>query len=291
LQVQGNLGNGASGTVEKVSSNWSGKFYALKLIRRTTKDDTKRAEDELNMLKRVKHEHIVTLIGSFTEPGYFGLLMSPVAECNLTKFFDSTLAGPDEKSLLRTFFGCLANTIYYLHYEANIKHKDIKPENILVQRGGVFVTDFGISHDWSETLRTTTWGPTAKTPMYCAPEVTDEEKSRRSSSDIWSLGCVFLEMVTVLQGNSVQEMRTYLNRNGSGSRIYHRNLEAVSQWITRLGESGSQLEKEPLDWIRDMLKPEEGQRPNANALKRRILSFNSNSPLSFSGFCCRELGE
>jgi serine/threonine protein kinase len=289
LDVKADLGKGFSSTVEKVLSKWSGEAYALKLIRRSTEDDTKRAEVELNILKRIKHEHIVELKGSFTDPDYFGLLMSPVAKWNLATYLSEALTSTDKKSLLRTYFGCLTSSLRYLHYEAKIRHKDIKPENILVEEGGnVLLTDFGISHNWSETLRTTTRGPTARTSIYCAPEVTDEEESRSSSSDIWSLGCVFLEMATVLQGNSVQEMRIYLREHGSRSSYYYKSLGAISQWMVSLRENGSRLENKPLDWISGMLKPGEGDRPNAKQLRNQILDSSSGLPVSFCGPCCSE---
>jgi serine/threonine protein kinase len=49
-----------------------------------------------------------------------------------------------------------------------------------------------------------------RTPRYISPE-THEGKPRNEASDIWSLGCVFLEMLTVLTNSSVDELLGYIH--------------------------------------------------------------------------------
>ena len=134
--------------------------------------------------------------------------MSPVAECNLASFYSHVVNDIDSHSILRGFFGCLANGLSHLHAE-QIRHRDIKPENILVRGSEVYLSDFGISLDWEQLSRSTTTDDSAKSWIYCAPEVAEYQK-RNSSSDMWSLGCVFLEMSTVLAGQTVDKMRRYL---------------------------------------------------------------------------------
>jgi serine/threonine protein kinase len=53
--------------------------------------------------------------------------MQPIADCNLRVFLDTDPLPPTSLSLLRTFFGCLASALRYLH-ENQVRHKDIKPE-------------------------------------------------------------------------------------------------------------------------------------------------------------------
>ena len=95
---------------------------------------------------------------------------------------------------VREYFGCITAGIAYLHRSA-IRHKDITPRNILIKDNKIFVTDFGLSLDWSEVSKSKTDGPRGKvTRDYVAPEVWDENE-RGSASDMWPLGCVFLDMV------------------------------------------------------------------------------------------------
>ena len=174
------LGKGGYGYVDKVVSTVSHKEYARKLIPRgrTFKKDKQVLKDferELGHLKKLTHLHIVKFVGSYTDPRFVSIIMSPVADCNLKEFLEIEIIGSEERvserrSFLRTFFGCLTSALCYLH-EHRVRHKDIKPQNVLVKGHGVLLTDFGISFDWTEAGKSTTSGDTVRTPRYCAPEV------------------------------------------------------------------------------------------------------------------------
>ena len=173
------LGEGGFATVDEVVGNLSSKRFALKRMPRHTffKKDRSRLEavqNELQSLKLLSHKHIVQLVGSFTDRDGIGLLMTPVAKQNLHEFMAARLDEDgikDRKFLLRNFFGCIAAAVNYLHSH-NIRHKDIKPQNILVKDTKVFITDFGTSRMWIKDDTDTTEGTvSAFTPRYSAPEV------------------------------------------------------------------------------------------------------------------------
>ncbi|KAH8743237.1 kinase-like domain-containing protein, partial [Hyaloscypha finlandica] len=189
------LGGGQSAVVKRVKSKDAGNIYALKLIYRNTSSVEQRFGEELCVLLRVSHHNVIGIVGSFTSPGYFGLLMKPAASHNLAEYLN--LVPKDRSRLsLPKFFGCLACAVEYLHYRAYITHNDIKPQNILVEKENVYLADFGSSKDWSKSLQSTTVGQRGFTPMYCSPEAAGKKEKKKPSSDIWSLGCVFLEMIT-----------------------------------------------------------------------------------------------
>ena len=120
--------------------------------------------------------------------------MEPLAECDMRTFLNRPNPTIASFNCIRQAFGCLCTAIIYLQ-EQSIRHKDIKPENILVNKSKVFITDFGLARDWTEKGRSTTEGVVnGRTYAYAAPEVLDQVK-RSTSSDVWSLGCVFLDMV------------------------------------------------------------------------------------------------
>ncbi|KAF2728959.1 kinase-like protein, partial [Polyplosphaeria fusca] len=159
---------------------------------------------------------------------YIGMLMEPVAECNLGRFLDRIRKlDQDNENKIAGFFGCLATAIAVLHAQFNIRHKDIKPENILIKGDNILLTDFGMALDWSGTGHTTTSQELLKTPKYAAPE-TSEGLERNSKADIWSLGCVFLEMVAVLKGSSRDHVNNILKKNGTGSENYRQNSEGIA---------------------------------------------------------------
>lgn len=101
------------------------------------------------------------------------------------------------------------------NHEKKMNHMDIKPPNILVRRTPdkdllwrVYLTDFGISLFWADDPGVTI-GPGAKIPFYCAPEVAQHEPARRSA-DIFSLGGVFLEILTVYSNSTIEDLHQWI---------------------------------------------------------------------------------
>ncbi|KAF2262316.1 kinase-like protein [Lojkania enalia] len=196
--------------------------------------------NEFQIMRDLKHNHIVAFVGTFSRNGQFGVLMYPLAICNLAEFLkdasekkysDSRQRFDQWKSILTTAFGCLSSALIYLHMTRRIKHKDIKPENILVDRyGSVLLSDFGISKQYED--ETITEGTTPFTDKYAPPEVVHQHK-RDLSSDIFSLGCVFLEMATVVLGESLEDLTSSLfdpNRRQS----YREARPRIIDWVDRL---------------------------------------------------------
>ena len=173
------LGEGGFSIVDEVIGILSGRRFALKRMQRHTIVNTDRSRlealnNELQSLKRLDHQHIIRLVGSFTDRESTCLLMSPVASKNLAQYMWGKVddqAAIDRNYLLRNFFGCIASAVNYLHSH-NVRHKDIKPENILVRDTTVYITDFGTSSIWANDASDTTEG-TVKvyTRGYSAPEV------------------------------------------------------------------------------------------------------------------------
>jgi serine/threonine protein kinase len=201
---------------------------------------------EFQIMQSLKHDHIVAFVGSFAQEDKFGVLMYPLAPYNLAQYLQETSDyhtehgrphQPRVKTLL-TALGCLSSALLYLHVTQNIKHKDIKPQNILVDRhGSVLLADFGISKQYqSETV---TSGPTPFTEEYAAPEVA-AQGNRDLSADIFSLGCVFLEMATVILSESLKSLHREVFDGSSGSphpkQAYHHSLPKVERWICHLKE-------------------------------------------------------
>jgi len=279
------LGSGGFGQVEKVISILSNNEYARKRIQREkvfgrNRKSMKSYISELGILKRVDHRHIVKLIGSYTDPDFLGLVMSPVADCNLADYLSVDLMTVDKKQHLRTFFGCLTAALAYLH-DVQIRHKDIKPQNILIKGDTILLTDFGLSHNSAGSTHSTTEGVTAMSPRYCAPEVASYEP-RNSSADIWSLGCVFVEMVTVLKGQEIQSMRAYFRSHSSHGQFFSNNPEATTEWLLLLSAMEPLSDNKPLQWAEDMLKHDRRLRPRARTLVEVIQSDTSTY---FCGRC------
>ena len=289
------LGHGRSGYVEEVesvsgfpaNSSVEGQRFARKVIIVHTArfaDDSRAIRREVNIILQLNHHHVIQIHATYELGRQFAIIMSPVADMNLAAYLIDH-PRPDQDTPLRSWFGCLATGLGYIHSQ-RIKHRDIKPANILVRGRQVIYTDFGISRDvWDEVSTSTTGTVDARTPMYCAPEVAAEEPRGRAA-DIFSLGCVFLEMTTVLmweQGCSLEKLHES-KITPDGRRAYHATLDKTLQWILGLFAHGNSMggaREEAksthlmLEWCLAMLQPQAGDRIMASQLERVIQAANS----------------
>ena len=106
------------------------------------------AQNEAEILRTVKHPHIVTLHGTYRQGDVFALLYEPAATFDLRSYMDLTELEnmrardlPVDISFLNTIFGCLANALASVH-AAGYDHGDIRPGNILVNYDRVFLSGF-----------------------------------------------------------------------------------------------------------------------------------------------------
>ncbi|ORX98189.1 kinase-like domain-containing protein [Clohesyomyces aquaticus] len=285
------LGRGYSGVVDHVRSKLSMEEYARKRISRarTFSKDRKALkvfENELSNLQRLSHRHLVKYVGSYTDPQYIALLTSPVADCDLKIYLTQNPFPTNLHSLLRSFFGCLCSALSYLHSQ-KCRHKDIKPGNILVKNDTVLVTDFGTSRNWSDRSRGTTTGESGLyTPGYAAPEVV-AWKARNESSDIWSLGCVYLDMLSILKGETLSKKDQFFSENGNGGRNPRVNSQALHLWLSKLKAYGYE-DNQPIVWIRKMLEVGPKDRISSVNLLDEVLGYLDEDKHIYDGLCCSD---
>jgi serine/threonine protein kinase len=262
----------------------SHKEYTRKNISRKSRQDYKRYIEKLEIWKKVRHRHLVTLVGSYLDNRSFGFIMSPVAEMNLESFLELAPSSAEKGTLLRQFFGCLACALKFLH-ENNIRHGNIRPSNILVHGENVLFTDVGFNRPNQENSGSTTTGAEPAFDLYSSPEQQNEFR-QSFSSDIWSLGWVFLDMETVLKGERTEKMHSFMLGGRSNWNVLQ-NLNKVQKWTVELKKRGNLDDNAPFEWVMGMLKPND--RPEAKKLVNEILKLStiSNSP-TFCGACCIE---
>ena len=151
------------------------------------------------------------------------------------------LSFQQKSNTLRGFFVCLSEALKYLH-ESDVRHKDIKPENILIDKSGsVILTDFGISRRFAKGRSHVTNNEWKFTRKYACPEIMKGKRVPRDDpSDVFSLGCVFLEMATLLLGrnlNNFSEHYTTAINDSAKEEAYYCNLPKVYSWIDYLKQS------------------------------------------------------
>jgi serine/threonine protein kinase len=253
-----NLGHGHSANVEMVEDINTGSVFARKVfpIRGSRTGARHIFDNEIKIIRRLApHHHIIRIFATYVAKREVGLILYPVADSgDLYTFLQdfneekaAHLVQPEKNRVLESSFGCLASGLAFMHCQ-KIRHKDIKPQNILVHKGSLIYTDFGYSLDHSAISGSTTTGtPNAFTRKYCAPEVS-EYGPRNSKSDIFSLGCVFLDILFVLHEELISP---------GPSKSYQEILENC-----QLGSSLQGLS--PLGMITfNMLLPRPDKRPSA----------------------------
>jgi hypothetical protein len=131
---------------------------------------------------------------------------------------------------------------------------------------------------------------------YCAPEIA-AEKPRGRPSDILSLGCVFLEMATVLMAQDPLTLKSLRNAVvANGRKAYYANFGPVQQWIlmlcTRIAtDAWGYLQNDNgymLEWCVAMLYPDPARRLSAQSLYRIIQDVDNRvlAQIRFLGTCC-----
>ncbi|EMD92606.1 hypothetical protein COCC4DRAFT_69926 [Bipolaris maydis ATCC 48331] len=270
-----NIGQGGSAVIEMVSHTFTNQIFALKTFRRYNRrqfESVKRVFiNEISIMRRLSsHPHIIQLRGSYICDRELGILLSPVAgggdlAAYITRALESGMPSEQEITLNRAF-GCLAGGLAFIH-KHTIRHKDIKPQNILVHEGRVLYTDFGISFDADQQDTTTVGCPGLFTQRYCAPEVQDWA-NRNRKSDVYSLGCVYLEILDALEPE--------VGFRQMDDRPYFAKLKQVRRLLSQASVTGG-VRKGLFSVCHDMLDPDQVKRLDTNNVVCRMTKL-SNPP-------------
>ncbi|KAG2159764.1 kinase-like domain-containing protein [Suillus bovinus] len=146
---------------------------------------------EIETLKDRDHPHIVQYLGFEETPTFLSIFLEYVPGGSVGSCLRDH--GKFDEEVTKSFTGQILEGLEYLHSK-NIIHRDMKADNILVEKTGICkISDFGISKrtDLIEMASTAMQG----TVFWMAPEaIHPPNKGYNTKIDIWSLGCVVLEM-------------------------------------------------------------------------------------------------
>lgn len=196
------------GDVHEVKVDGMSLAHKTVLCRRKIGERERR---EIEILKKLSHAHVVQVVGTYTHMKFLGIIMYPVAVCDLYTFFEDVEAwtdlvlqhpefvilaslDPSSKERLDALgydyptdpskglmaipifvqIGCLLSAVAYLHGQ-KIRHKDLKPSNILLSRDKLWLSDFGSATDFSLLSQSATDNERG-TPRYFAPEYVVENR-------------------------------------------------------------------------------------------------------------------
>jgi len=192
------IGYGAFGVVWSVTDPRDGKRVALKKLPNVFQSlvSSKRVFRELKMMRFFKHENVLSCLDILQPPhiDFFQeiYLITQLMQSDLHKI----IVSPQHLSAdhIKVFLYQILRGVKYLH-SSKIIHRDIKPGNLLVNSNCVLkICDFGLARvDEDDPHAVMT--QEVVTQYYRAPEILLGAKHYTNSIDIWSVGCIFGELL------------------------------------------------------------------------------------------------
>jgi len=190
LELKSTLGTGTFGRVVLARHKQTRQYFALKVLTISEVIRLKQichVKSEKLVLNTIKNPFIVNMFWSNHDDTYLYMLLEYVCGGELFSYLRNAGRFSSQVSL---FYTCeIICALSYLH-SYNIVYRDLKPENVLLDREGhLKITDFG----FSKTLEDRTW-TLCGTPEYLAPEII-QNKGHNKAVDWWALGVLIYEMM------------------------------------------------------------------------------------------------
>ncbi|KAM7183752.1 protein kinase [Rhypophila sp. PSN 637] len=298
---------------------------------------------EINGIKHVQNEHLVSYWGSYTHLGYAYLLFTPATEYNLKSFLTTTpssiknMEKEERRRLVMNWILCLVDTLCYVH-NRGLSHGNIKPSTVLFSHDNqvhfadftrfnadVFAAmtdktsfdkesyDYAAPEQWYRpTSGTLPPSPTHRRATMVSFSTSPENPTQFSISrslsdygnnpmalmhaptpqlnpqaaDIFSLGCVILELLSFLlkkHGRPFAAYRAAKHKSpGRGGAVldssFHKNLGQVESWMTQLAKDASKKDNDQvfrgmspmLHVVERMLALHPSERPAAHDVQTRM---------------------
>ena len=240
FQIISKLGEGAYSTVFKVMRTVDGKTYALKKVKLLNLSDKEKenALNEVRILASINSNYVISykeaffdekdrtlcIVMEFADNG--DLYQKIVEHKKKAMFFE-------ESEIWRIFIQ-LVRGLKALH-DLKILHRDLKSANVfLYTNGDAKIGDLNVSKVTRAGVGHTQTG----TPYYASPEVWNDSPYD-NKSDIWSLGCVLYEMITLKPPFRAQDMEGLYKRviKGQYSRIpdrFSNDLFQIVQFLLQV---------------------------------------------------------
>ncbi|RMB98672.1 hypothetical protein DUI87_24890 [Hirundo rustica rustica] len=188
------LGKGTFGKVILVKEKATGRYYAMKILKKeviVAKDEVAHTLTENRVLQNSRHPFLTALKYSFQTHDRLCFVMEYANGGEL--FFHLSRERVFSEDRARFYGAEIVSALDYLHSEKNVVYRDLKLENLMLDKDGhIKITDFGLCKEGIKD------GATMKTfcgtPEYLAPEVLEDNDYGRAV-DWWGLGVVMYEMM------------------------------------------------------------------------------------------------
>ena len=271
------LGKGCFGEVSLVVSKKTKKGYAMKKMKVNNNSKDEDIKREIKLLQTLNHKYVVKYFTSFCENGFWHIIIQYINGKNFQVIADKNVENEinlEEKKIWKYLIQCL-NGLLYLHNEKHIIHRDIKPDNIILDEAdNIKISDFGISSLEGISIEETLINSKNKVlgPInFLAPEIILGQK-HSYLSDIYMLGLTFFKLAS---------NKYYLQRDLEGKKIKTNYTKEVIPSI---------YSDELKNFIMSLLQ-EKDKRPNSEdalneALKIYTYKYSKKVTSIMSTFCC-----
>ncbi|XP_030943533.1 cell division control protein 2 homolog isoform X2 [Quercus lobata] len=189
------IGEGTYGVVYKARDRTTNETIALKKIRLEQEDEgvPSTAIREISLLKEMQHGNIVRLQDVVHSEKRLYLVFEYL-DLDLKKYMDSSPEFAKDLRQIKMFLYQILRGIAYCHSH-RVLHRDLKPQNLLIDRrtNALKLADFGLARAFGIPVRTFTHE--VVTLWYRAPEILLGSRHYSTPVDVWSVGCIFAEMV------------------------------------------------------------------------------------------------
>ena len=197
-EILGELGSGGMGTTYLAKQIAMDRLVALKVLKPRFSQDPdyiRRFEREAKMAARLSHENVATAYEVGEVGGKHFFSMEYVDGQTVCELLEEKGPPPENEATYVIVQVCRA--LAHAH-EHDLVHRDVKPDNIIVKPNGqVKLIDMGLTRSTSsENSNLTETGFVVCTPDYASPEQGLGKREIDIRSDIYSLGCVFFEVLT-----------------------------------------------------------------------------------------------
>ena len=255
LEVEDVLGQGGSSIVYRARDIRHGREVAIKVLRQypALENAVDRFTQEIRVAAGLRHAHMLPLFDSGTLRDGRLFSVMPVAQGRPLSALirEGPLTVADTVRLARE----IAQALAHLHRSGYV-HRDVKPENVLVESGHAVLTDFGLAASLGalampgESPPGTAWWKTAVgTLPYMSPEALFADGLIDGRTDIYALGIVLYEMLAAelpFVVTSAEQLLARRTRDGQPSiralrADVPRELEAIIARSTAL-EPGDRFE-------------------------------------------------
>lgn len=190
-----------------LGANIRGTKIAIKKFKQSKEGDgvSPTAIREIMLLRECLHENIVKLVNVHINHGDMSLYLAfDYAEHDLYEIIRhhrEKITCSINPYTVKSLLWQILNGLNYLHSNWII-HRDLKPSNILVmgegeEQGVVKIGDFGLARIFQAPLRPLSENGVVVTIWYRAPELLLGSKHYTSAVDMWAVGCIFAELLTL----------------------------------------------------------------------------------------------